>query len=300
MDIDPDPTRRSFRFGVGLKACESRKEWIDKCRKVEDLGYDVLGVADHLGRPAPFPSLMLAAEATQRCRLSTFVLNSGFYNAGLLARDVATTDQLTDGRLEVGLGAGYDRRDFHGADMRFPCPRERVEHLTDLVRGIKQRFSVPDHEPRPKQDPGPPLWIPGRGDRLLSLAAREADIVGFTGFAPGNDGGIAYLADIEGLSERVTYAKNLLGHRLREVELNIYVWRVVVTNNREKEAKRLEPLRTLSAQQMLNVPTVLIGTARQIVDTLVEYRERFGFSYITVEEYNLESLAPVIETLHVK
>ncbi|OXM48854.1 TIGR03621 family F420-dependent LLM class oxidoreductase [Amycolatopsis alba] len=288
-----DPGKRPFRFGVGLKQGGSKREWVDKCRKAEELGYDVLGVADHLGRPAPFPSLVLAAETTQRCRLATFVLNAGFYQPALLVRDITTTDELTDGRLELGLGTGYDRRDFDRAGLVFPTPRARVDHLARTVEEIRRHFPRPVDDQ--KQRTGPPLWIPGRGDRLLALAAREADIVGFTGFAPGNDGDIAYLTDREGVAERVAYVKKSLGTRLSRVELNIYVWRVVVTDHREREAERLAPLRTLSAERMLDVPTVLIGTARQIIDQLIEYRELFGFSYITVEEFNLDALAPVIE-----
>ena len=297
MTSADSPAKRRFRFGVGLSICASRKEWIDKCRKAEGLGYDVIGVADHVDMPAPFPSLAIAAEVTERPRVSTFVLNAGFYNPALLARDIASTDQLTDGRLEIGIGTGYKKIDFDEIGIPLPEPGRRVDRLQHIVTELRRRFSNPGSEPRPKQRPHPPLWIPGRGDRLLSLAAHEADIVGFTGFAPGNEGGIGYLADINSVAERVEYVKSILGERIAKVELNVFVWRALLTNNRVQEAKRLEPMRTLTSNQMLNVPTVLIGTAKQIADQLIEYRERFGFTYITVEEYNLEPLGKVIEFL---
>lgn len=297
MELMANPADRPFRFGVGMTATASRKNWVNKCRKAEDLGYDVIGVADHLGMPAPFPSIMLAAEVTQRPRLATAVLNAGFYNPALLARDVAATDQLTDGRLELGLGAGYMKSEFDAAGLPWLNPGKRVDHLEHTVSELRRLFADSDHQPQAMQRPGPPLWLGGRGDRVLAMAAREADIIGFTGFAPGNEGDTGYLADIDGVTERVAYTRALLGERIAQVEFNILVWRVIVTNDRRATAARLEPMRTLSAQQMLDVPTVLIGTARQIVDQLIEYRERFGFSYITVGEYNLEGLAPVIELL---
>lgn len=297
MDLRPDPAERPFRFGVGMTATASRKDWIEKCRKAEDLGYDIIGVADHLGMPAPFPSLMLAAEVTERPRLATAVLNVGFYNPALLARDVAATDQLTDGRLELGLGTGYRKAEFDDAGLPWPDPGQRVDHLEHTVAELRRRFADPGHRPQPTQRPGPPVSIGGRGDRVLALAAREADIIGFTGFAPGSEGDTAYLAHADGVAERVEYTRALLGERVSRVEFNILVWRVIVTNDRRAEAERLEPMRTLSAEQMLKVPTVLIGTASQIADQLTEHRKRYGFSYITVGEYNLEALSPVIELL---
>lgn len=275
----------------------SRKEWIDKCRKAEELGYGVVGVADHLGMPAPFPSLMLAAEVTETVRLATAVINVAFYNPAILARDVAAIDQLTNGRLELGLGTGYRRVEFEAAGLAWPSRRERVEKLEQTVTELRRRLIDRSHRPTPVQIGGPPISIGGRGDRVLALAAREADIISFTGFADGNDGDTGDLSPIGGIEDRVNYTRKNLGERAAEVEFNILVWRVLVTKNRLTEASRLEPLRSLTAEQMIDVPTVLIGTARQIADQLVEYRERFGFNYITVGEYNLESLAPVIELL---
>lgn len=297
MSLHPDPARRAFRFGVGMTATGSRKNWIEKCRKAEDMGYDVIGVADHIGMPAPFPSLMLAAEATQRPRLATAVLNAGFYNPVLLARDVAATDQLTDGRLELGLGTGYMKAELEALGLHWPTPGQRVDHLERTVVAIRRLLADPNHQPQAVQHPAPPLWLGGRGDRLLSLAAREADVVGFTGFRRGNEGTTGYLTDIDGIAERVNYLRDLLDTRVSDVELNILVHRVSVTNNRKREAERLEPLRDLSAEKMLDVPMILIGTVRQIVAQLIEYRERFGFSYITVAEYNLEAMAPIIEMI---
>src|SRR4051812_48945381 len=138
---------KPFRFGVNMVAPESRAAWIEKCRKAEELGYDVLGVADHLGMPAPFPALVLAAENTKRVRLNTFVLNAGFYNPVLLARDITGTDQLTDGRFEVGLGAGYVKAEFDAAGIPWPTPRQRVDHLERTIKELKRLYADPEHKP---------------------------------------------------------------------------------------------------------------------------------------------------------
>ena len=294
----PEVRKQPFRFGVGLTASQSRHDWVTKCRKAEDLGYDVLGVADHLAMPAPFPALVLAAETTSRPRLSTAVLNTGFYRPALLARDVATTDQLTEGRLELGLGTGYVRDELAEAGLPWPSPRERVDHLEHTVTELRRLLADPSYRPQPTRPGGPPLFLGGSGDRLLALAAREADIVGFTGFSHGRQGQLGPLDTAERLARRIDHARGLLGPRLTEVELNILVWRVKLTADRRAEANKLAPVRGLSAEQLLAVPTVLIGTARQIAEQLLEHQEKLGISYVTVSEYNLETLAPIIELLH--
>lgn len=290
MRICDNPVDRPLRFGVCLTARTSRKEFIEKCRTAEAMGYDVIGVVDHLGMWAPFPALMLAAEATERPRIATAVLNTAFYNAGLLARDVATMDLFTDGRFDLGLGTGYMRAEFEAAGL--PCldPRRRVDRLERMVTDLRRLLAGDDHRV-------PPVWLAGRGDRLLALAVREADIIGFNGFAAGRDGIMGDLATVDGVAERVRYVRDLLGASLAAVELNLLVWRVIVTNDRRAAAERLGPARSLTVDELLQVPTVLIGTPAQIAEQLVEYRERFGFTYITVGEYNLEALASVIEVV---
>ncbi|GAB3009207.1 LLM class F420-dependent oxidoreductase [Amycolatopsis acidiphila] len=268
-----------------------------KCTKAEDLGYDVLSVADHLGNPAPFSALVAAAEATTHPRLATAVLNAGFYNPTLLARDVATADQLTGGRLELGLGAGYVKSEFDEAGLPFLRAKERVDHLDRMTTRLRELFSDPGYKPRPVQPSGPPLWLAGHGNRILTMAAQKADIVGFTGFTTSRDGSSSYLDNLDAVTERVLFARGLLGERLAKVELNILVWRVLITEDRVEEARRLEPLRSLSADEMLRVPSVLIGTPKEIAEQLLEHRERLGITYVTVVERSMAAFAAVIELL---
>lgn len=149
---------RPFRFGVNLMTSAPAEEWRAKCRRAEELGYDVILVPDHLGMPAPFPALVAAAEATERPRLGTFVLNAGLWNPALLAREVATTDALTGGRLELGLGAGYVQAEHDSAGLPFGTPGERVDHLRRTVEELDRLLGSESYEPRRRSGHGCRCW----------------------------------------------------------------------------------------------------------------------------------------------
>lgn len=287
--------QRPFRFGVNMIAPGSRAEWVAKCRRAESLGYDVVAAADHLGMAPVFPALVLAAEATERVRLSSFVLNTGFRNPTLLAREVAGADQFTGGRLELGLGAGYVKDEFDAAGIPWQGAGKRVDHLERTLAELRRRFADPEHLPSPAQRSGPPILLAGRGDRMLRLAAEHADIVGFNGAAPGGDGAFPALADAAGVAERVAFARAQLGGR--DAELNILVLGVRVTGDRRAAAAELASQVDLSAEQVLEAPSMLLGTHAQIAEQLVQRRQAFGFSYVTVLEEVLDDFAPVIELL---
>jgi len=291
---------RPFRFGVTMLAPDDRDGWVAKCRRAEALGYDVVGVADHLGLPAVFPALVLAAEATERVRLTPYVLNAGFSNPTLLAREVATTDQFTGGRLELGLGAGYTKREFDAAGIPFQRPGSRVDHLERTVAELRRCFADPEFVPACAQSGGPPMMLGGRGDRMLGLAAREAAVVAFSGVGAGKDDAPPLrLADAEAMDDRVAYVRGLLGERAGEVELNVLIHRVADTRDRRAAAEELaaDDRVPLTADELLEVPTVLFGTVRQRAEQLREHRDRYGFSYITVLEGWMDEFAPVIELL---
>ncbi|MGW0180671.1 TIGR03621 family F420-dependent LLM class oxidoreductase [Nocardia sp. NPDC003345] len=286
-----------FRFGVNMTVPQSRDDWVRKCRRAEELGYDVIGVADHLGIVPPFPALVLAAENTERVRLNTFVLNAGFYNPVLLAREVAGTDRFVSGRLELGLGAGYVREEFDTAGIPFGTAGQRVDHLEETVRTLRTTLADSGYRPSPAQPGGPPLLIAGWGDRVLTLAARYASVVGFTGAATTGSGALR-LAGPEAIDERVAFARAAMGDRAPEVELNVLVQKVVPSRGR---AEFLEAYRSVLDPEVLGVvdelPTILIGSAPEIARRLRAHRERFGFGYITVLEADLETFAEVIAEL---
>lgn len=241
--------------------------------------------------------MVLAAEMTERVRLSTFVLNTPFYNPVLLARDVASTDQFVDGRLELGLGAGYVKAEFDAAEIPFPSGGRRVEQLERTVTTLRRLFADTKYQPRPAQPSGPPLLIAGWGDRLLRLAAAHADIIAFPGGWASPTGDELHLAGVAQTEERVAYVRGLLCDRADAVELNLLVQQVVPPAERATVPDRFEPLPPGAEHSPEELPSVLIGTPAEMAQQLKERRERYGFTYFTVMEYNMENFAPVIAAL---
>src|SRR4051812_1510791 len=270
---------RPFRFSVNLTAAATDEDWRAKCRQAEELGYDVILVPDHLGKVAPFPALVAAAEVTERPRLGTFVLNLGFWNPALLARAVATCDALTGGRLELGLGAGYVKAEHDSAGLPFGSPRERVDHLEHTVRELERLLTDPEQQPRPAQTPRPPLLLGGNGDRLLRVAARHAEIAAFTGAvqAPDDAPGPMKMISPEALEGRVAAFRRFAaeaeaeaeagaGGATREpAELNYLIQMVDSTDDRRAKARELQPYAPdLTEDQLLEHPALLLGSPKDM------------------------------------
>ncbi len=269
---------KEFRFGVGLHAIRSADVLAGTARRLEGLGFDVLHVPDHLGAPAPFPTLVAAAAATTTIRLGTYVLNACFYKPALLARDIADADLLSGGRLEVGLGAGYVREEFEAAELPFPSAGRRIDYLEHVTTYVAQH------------QPGVPILIAGSGDRLLSVAARHAGIIGLTG---------AHVAGADDpLAERISFVRAAAGDRFEQLELNLAITAVPNDGSGVPDlslTRRFAP--TLSDQQLLAMPAVLSGSPTDIADTLREYRRRYGLSYFTVQQGHAAAFADVIAEL---
>lgn len=285
----------NFRFGVSLRGVGSRDEWVAKCRRAEELGYDVIAVSDHLGtgRYAPFPVLAMAAAVTERPRLGTLVSNVPFYNLALFAREASTTATLLDARLELGLGAGHMKAEFDNAGIPWQNAATRIGHLEQSLGYLRKHFED-------EGIPMPRLLIAGNSDGVLGLAAEHADIAGFGGLRqqPGKPPGTFRLDNAEAMDERVAYFRSKTS---RDPEYNMLVQHVEVTDDREKAAARWHELTERSAvpdaRELLDAPQLLLGTVEEIAGQLVARRERYGFSYITVFEPDLETFAPVIEKL---
>ncbi|AEW99904.1 TIGR03621 family F420-dependent LLM class oxidoreductase [Streptantibioticus cattleyicolor] len=289
-----------FRFGVILVPGPGRQEWWQSCRTAERLGYDVIAVPDHLGVQAPFPAMVSAAAATERVRLTTYVLNSAFWNPTLLAREILSTDLLTDGRVEVGLGTGYVRAEFDKARVEWGTAGSRVRRLEEAIVSLLGHLADPRGLGFTHAPPQLPLLVGGNGDRVLRLAAAHADIVSFAGavLAPGSSRGTLRLIDGDAMAERVRYFENVAGDRAARPERNILVQSVVVTADRRGTTEALRRrMPYLTAEQVADVPTLLIGTSKEIATMLLERRERYGFSYVCVQERDMTAFAPVIELL---
>jgi len=303
---------RPFRFGVSMATASSVAEWQAKARRAEALGYSALLIPDHLADClSPWTALTAAAMATEQLRVGTFVLNNDFRHPALIAREAATLDLLSRGRLELGLGAGHMRREYDEAGMSFDPASVRVDRLGESLAIVKallagdavdyqgSHYQVRGHAVWPGPARRPPILVGGNGDRLLTLAAREADIVGLAGFSPlrgGTENDLsAFTAD--GIETKLALIKEGAHDRLPEVELNALVQQVMVTHHRRSAAEEMPLRRRLSAEEILDSPFLLIGTHDQIAEALVGRRERYGISYWVVFEPAMEALAPVVARL---
>jgi probable F420-dependent oxidoreductase len=269
---------KDFRFGVGLLPKDSRSAWQEAARRAEGLGFDILHVPDHLGAPAPFPSLMSAAEVTT-IRLGTFVLNAGFYKPALLARDIAALDILSDGRFELGLGTGYVREEFEAAELPFPSAGNRVDYLEHMTAYMQEHVS------------SVPILIAGSGARVLTIAAQRAHIIGIAGGRP--DG-----TATDPLGERVELVRRAAGNRFDDLELNLAIIGVPRDSTGVPNlslARRYSP--DLAEDELMKLPGVLTGTPRDMADTLRRHRDVYGLTYFTVQEHHAESFSKVIGEL---
>ncbi|EHB58148.1 putative F420-dependent oxidoreductase [Mycolicibacterium rhodesiae JS60] len=274
---------KDFRFGIGVRSVKSAQKLRDTVRRFEDLGFDVLHVPDHLGRfgiPAPFPTMVAAAEYSKTMRVGTFVINAAFYKPAILARDAIAVDILSEGRLDLGLGTGYVREEFEAAEMPYPSAGERVDHLRHTTTYLKQTA------------PSIPILIAGNGDRVLRIAAQHADIIGLTG------GGVPEYPGHDPLAERIDFVRAAAGERFADLELNIAITGVPTDSSGIPDLALTRGYAAdATEEQLLALPTVLSGTPRDIADTLRARRDDYGISYFTVQDYHAEYFAKVIAEL---
>ena len=310
---------RSFRFGVqiarGVAHGASRSEWKDKAQRAETLGYDILLMPDHLtDQFALGPALALAAEATTTLRIGTFVLQNDLRHPALVAKEAATLDVLSDGRFELGLGAGGSLlADYEQTGIPFDPPGTRVGRLEESLRIIKGLFAEEpltftgrhytitelDGFPKPIQRPHPPLLVAGGGPRVLSLAAREAGIVGI--LVPMMPVGGQFQMEASraaAVTEQVALIRQVAGTRFAAIELNVLIQRVIVTEEARQASEELSlEWSPLSPEEVGETPYLLIGTVDDIVATLRARRDRWGISYVVVFEWDMEAFSPVVARL---
>ncbi len=305
-----------FRFSHNIFGITTSAGFARTCRRAELAGYDAVYAADHLGTASPFPLLVAAAAATERLRMGTLVLNVGFWNPALLAREIATTDVLTDGRLEIGLGAGHMKWEFDEARIAWEPFGARVGRLGATVDELRRQFRSDGFQQqaalrenfgmpvlRPVQragfdGSGPPLLIGGTGERVLRLAARVADIVGIAGAVqlPGRPPGTMRLATAAETEERIRFTRAEAGGRADDLEWQALVQAVIETDDRRASAVELSATfgGVMSAEDLLATPFVLLGTVDEMARQILVNRARFGFTHYTVHEPHADAFAPVI------
>ena len=309
---------RPFRFAAGEVIAPTKQAWVDVARKVEAHGFDVYTVNDHLARSfAPIPALMAVAMATTTLRIGTEVIDNDFRHPVLLANEIATLDLLSNGRVEFGIGAGWWKQEYDAAGMTFDAPGVRVDRMIESVEVMKRLWSgeavhhAGTHytisgltDPvRPIQQPHPPILVGGGGKRLLSFAAREADIVGI--LAKASPHGSLELGGDEtdaAVARKVSWVRDAAGDRIDHLELAMMIWNVTVTDDRRAAADQVATefpaiMGGLTPEQILASPYYFIGSVNAIVDRIIELRERFGISYYSIGADFADAFAPVMARL---
>ncbi len=307
---------RKLRFGImGLKA-DSAKEYRETARQAEDLGYSTLYVPDHfVDHPfGPFPAMAMVAEATEKLRVGSLVLGNDYRHPVVVARDAATLDLLSDGRLELGIGAGWMTVDYEKAGIPLDRPGVRIARLAEALAVIKglmadgpfsfegEHYTITDLEgmPKPVQKPHPPIVIGGGGKKVLSLAAREAQIVGINAnlkTGKGEDPATAPSMNPANTDEKLQWVRDAAGNRFDDLEIQAFAGFTMFTDDAKSIADAMAPAFDCSAEEVLDSPVGLVGTVDEMIDTIQRRRDRWQMSYHVVPSEVMHEFAPVVAKL---
>ncbi|HZM76882.1 MAG TPA: TIGR03621 family F420-dependent LLM class oxidoreductase [Candidatus Limnocylindrales bacterium] len=314
---------RPFRFfGVAAAGPVGLREIVDTARRAEAAGFTGLVLPDHLlEQHAPIPALATVAAATERLRIMPFVLNAGLRHPAVVAQDLASLDVLSGGRLEIGLGAGWNHLEHNAIGIPFEPAARRVDRFAETLDVLKGCFApgpfsyrgafytLDQHDgyPKPVQQPHPPLFIGGGGRRILTLAARHADTVGL---APrvlsGGDGLPApdpHSLTLAAAEEKVAWIRAAAGERFDRLELNLYPGGgplLVTADSISPARQQADKLHRLTGvkfttTEILESPHVFIGSVAELVEKIRSLRERLGVSSFMLGDVN--TAAPIVEHL---
>ena len=315
MTTTSTTTHRPFRFGVQVNATGRRREWIDLARRVEDAGYATMTMPDHFSdQLAPVPALQCAADATTTLRLGALVYDNDYKHPVVLAKELATMDVLSDGRVEIGLGAGWMVSDYEQSGIAYDPPGVRVGRLIEGLAVIKGalapgpfsfqgvHYSITEYDglPKPVQTP-PPVLIGGGGPRVLRFAASEADIVGINATLTSGavDSSTFESMTAVAVEEKVAIvrAAATAAGRSDAIEMNIRAFMVFVTDDVASAYDTLAQFTGAPVDVIRESPFALVGPPDKLISDLQERRERWGFSYVIVGQNDIESFAPVVAAL---
>jgi probable F420-dependent oxidoreductase len=307
---------RGFRFGVQVSKETSAKGWAELARRTEAAGYEVLTMPDHFtDQLAPVPALMAAASATTTLRVGALVFDNDYKHPVVLAKELATIDLLSDGRLDIGLGAGWMISDYEEAGMPYDSPKVRIDRFIEgvaVIRGAMaegpfsfsgDHYTITNYNGQPKPvQARPPLLIGGGGKRVLTYAAREADIIGINGTLTAGVVGPEALSTMtaESVDEKVAIVAAAGAHRINDIEMNIRTFFVKVTNDRAATVDGISSMFGVDADMIDASPFALIGSVEECIEQLLERRERWGFSYTIVGAENIDECAPIVAALRGK
>ena len=311
-----------FRFGLQTARTTDPDEWLALARRAEADGYAALLVPDHLPRLATFPALMAAAAVTSRITLTTYVLNQDFRPPGILGQEAASVHLLTGGRLELGLGAGWAEPEYHQAGLHFdpaPVRVERFDEYLQVVRGVLHAdapfsfvgrwFTLREFPPLPRNAAYgvPPILVGGGSPRVLTSAARYADVISLSTRATRDSRIDTPNLTLAAVEAKIATIRAAAGDRFKDIVLNMTIRDVRITDDRPAAATALlaewrsghmmANTDGLSTQDVLDSPHVVLGSVAQIVEQLEAQRDRWGITYFEVSSSDADAIAPVIERL---
>lgn len=307
---------KPFRFGVQLKATPDGHAWTEQAKRIEGHGYDVATMPDHFDEQfAPVPGLQALLSATTTLRASALVFDNDYKHPLVLAKELASMDVLSNGRVEIGLGAGWMIADYEQAGMEYDRAGVRIDRFVEglaVIKGVMgadpfsfegEHYTIRNHNgfPKPVQGPHPPVIIGGGGPRVLGIAAREADIVGVNGTLHAGVIGPDAIATMtrEAVIDKVQIVADAArkAERLDHIEMNVRTFFVTVTDDRDGQTAAMAQMIGVDEKMIRESPFALIGTPAQLADDLVARREEFGFSYVIVGAAELDDFAPVVAQL---
>ncbi len=306
---------RAFRFGVQASSAASGAAWRDQARRIEDLGYSTLFMPDHFADTplAPMVAISFAAEATSTLRVGHLVLGNDYKHPAVVAKEAATIDLLSDGRLELGLGAGWMIADYDQLGIPYDAAGTRIERLAEAITVVKgcftgepfgfdgahYRISGYEAKPVPVQRPHPPLVVGGGGPKVLRLAGREADIVGINPNLRAGTVSADAVKDTMGDATRrkLAWIREGAGERFDDLELQIRYFVAAITDDAAALAEQLAPAFGVPPEEALQSSAACVGTVDAVCDLLVQRREEWGVSYCVFGEDNFEAFAPVVARL---
>jgi probable F420-dependent oxidoreductase len=304
---------RRFRFGIQLSTAPSGPAWAELAKKAEDLGYDTLFMPDHFGdQLAPVPALMAAADATTDLKVGCLVFDNDYKHPVVLAKELATIDVLSGGRLIVGLGAGWLQSDYDQSGIPMDAPGVRVSRMEEGIAVLKgcfadgpfsfsgDHYTITDYDGLPKPSQSPiPFLIGGGARRVLSIAAREATIVGINpSIRSGHvDAAAAQNGAADETDKKIAWVREAAGDRYDDLEINLLQFAGIVTDDRKGTAEMMAPLFGLPPEEVETYPHACIGTVEEICESLEMRRERWDASFIVFQGDTMEPLAPVVARL---
>ena len=308
------PQHREFRFGIQLAASPSATDWAEQAKRAEDLGFSSLLLPDHFGdQLAPIPAMVAAAAATTDLKVGALVHDNDYKHPVVLAKEAATVDLLSDGRLELGLGAGWMNTDYEQSGIPKDPAGVRIDKLEealDIIEGLfaegpfdydGKHYNITglDGLPKPVQKPRPPFIIGGGGKRVLSLAARRAEIVGIAPRA--TTGAVDAEAAATGTGpetdKKLSYVRDAAGERYDEIEINVLLFAVLPADDPGPTYEMLAGIFGIDPSEGPEVPHVLVGTTDAMCEALIARRERWDMSYVVCQGDALDAMAPVVAKL---